>query len=218
MSTTKAYIRLGIRMSTVLLAAIGFLTAALILTDTAPGLAQKQPPPHPASSVPSTIGLPLPRIQCVAGYTATIFAEGLAAPDGLASGPDDLLYVTEEGAGRVSRIEANGSLTPVIEGLNQPEGIAFDNSGNLFVVEDIDGGRVVSRTAAGITGTLATGLEHAEGVVWVDDGSPNGILYVTESNLQQAIAISSTNPADYRTSLAAVTFSGQITRILTKNG
>jgi hypothetical protein len=216
MSDGKPRCRPPVRLGIAVLISIGFLTHVLILTDPQSILAQKQPQSRPAHVVPGTIGLPLARIQCVAGYTATIFAEGLASPDGLAFGPDDLLYVVEEGAGRVSRIEANGSPTPVIEGLSLPEGITFDNSSNLFVVEDIDGGRVVSRTAAGITGTLATGLEHPEGIVWVDDGSPNGLLYVTESNLQQALAISSTNPADYRTSLAEITFSGQVTRILVK--
>ena len=212
----KLWPALAIRFSLALLLAGGVLTALLILTTTVPISADQIEPPASGPAIPSVVGAPLTRIQCVAGYTATIFAEGLAGPDGLAFGPDELLYVVEEAGGRVSRIEANGTTTPVVQGLSKPEGLTFDDQGNLFVVEDIDGGRIVSRTTTGLTGTLASGLEHPEGIVWVADGSPTGILYVTESNLEQTVAISSTNPDDYRTSLAQVSYAGQVDRILIK--
>ena len=124
----------------------------------------------------------IPRIQCPTGYVAKSYAEGLSSPDGLAFGPEEVLYVAEEAAGRVSRIEADGSATPVVTELHQPEGIAFDASGFLFVVEDVpqppdlSGGRLLKVTPAGITTTLTTNLDAPEGVVWEADGT----LYVTE--------------------------------------
>jgi sugar lactone lactonase YvrE len=154
------------------------------------------------TTVVSAVGEPVPRIQCPAGYTATIYAEGLSAPDGLALSPSGVLHVAEETAGRVSRIDSNGSVTPIITGLTNPEGIAFDNTGNLYVVEDVQGGRLVKRATDGITTTLATDLDAPEGVIWTSDGT----IYVTESNVQFALNPSHLSHGEglpyYKTSVA----------------
>jgi sugar lactone lactonase YvrE len=152
------------------------------------------------------VGDPLPRIQCPAGYTATVYAEGLSSPDGLAFGLAGILHVAEETGGRVSQIGPAGLITPIITGLTSPEGIAFDESGNLYVVEDVQAGRLVRRSPDGVTTTLATDLDAPEGVV----GAAGGMLYVTESNAQFV-----TDPADLRTRVAAVSPSGAVTRIIT---
>jgi sugar lactone lactonase YvrE len=162
--------------------------------------------------VPSAMGDPLPRIQCPAGYTATLYAEGLSSPDGLALSPAGVLYVAEETAGRISRIESNGSITPILSGLHHPEGIAFDNIGNLYVVEDVPDppdtsrGRLLKVATDGITTTLATDLDAPEGVFWAADGT----LYITESNVQFT-----SNPVDFRTRVTAISPLNEVTRILT---
>ena len=161
---------------------------------------------RPNPSEIAAVGDPLPRIQCGAGYTATIYAEGLASPDGLAFSPDGILYVAEESAGRVSRIGAGGLVTPVLSGLSNPEGIAFDDVGNLYVVEDVENGRLVKMEPGGVTTTLASGLDAPEGVVWTSDGT----LYITESNVQF-----SANPFDFRTHVTAVFSDSGVTRIRT---
>jgi alkaline phosphatase len=160
-----------------------------------------------STRVVSSVGDPIPRIQCPAGYTATIYAEGLSSPDGLAFSPSGMLYVAEETAGRVSRIESNGSVTPVISGLANPEGIAFDDTGNLYVVEDVQGGRLIKVATDGMTTTLATDFDAPEGVVWASDGT----LYITESNVQFA----SIPPDLPRTHVTAISPLGVVTRILT---
>lgn len=155
----------------------------------------------------ATAGDPLPRIQCRQGYTATIYAKGLTSPDGLAFDPDGVLHVAEESAGRVSRIEPAGSVSTVLTGLSGPEGIAFDDASNLYVVEDIEHGRLVKRSPGGMTQTLISDLDAPEGVAW----SPNdGLLYVTESNIQFE-----TNPLNLRTRVSAVSSSGAITPLIT---
>lgn len=154
----------------------------------------------------SAVGAPLPRIQCARGYTATIYAEGLSSPDGLAFDPAGVLYVAEETAGRVSQIGPTGLLTPVITGLASPEGIAFDDTGNLYVVEDVQAGRLVKRASDGLTTTLATDLDAPEGVVWASDGK----LYLTESNAQFV-----TDPTDLRARITLVSSSGAVTRVIT---
>ena len=71
---------------------------------------------------------------------------GFTMVTGVAIGPDKKVYVSELTTsldfsktppdiqpGRVSRVNADGSSTPVITGLNFPNSIAFDKAGNLFV-------------------------------------------------------------------------------------
>jgi sugar lactone lactonase YvrE len=188
----------------------------LISVAALPGVVRAKEPSLPAASehIPlviienlkplNAVGDPLPRIQCQNNYTATIYAEGLIGPDGLAFSPTGTLYVAEETAGRVSRIEPDGSATPVLSGLNSPEGIAFDDQGNLYVVEDIENGRLIKRATDGLTTTLATNLDAPEGVVWATDGP----VYVTESNVQFA-----SSPAFYKTQVTAVSASGVTTSI-----
>jgi alkaline phosphatase len=198
-----------------------FVLLLLVLALTPTGAPAKEPMPlaDPVSALdlvpitkdsavqlPNAVGGPLPRIQCPAGYTATLYAEDLSGPDGLALNPDGELYVAEETAGRVVRIEPDGSVTPVIAGLDNPEGIAFDNVGDLYVMEDVAGGRLLKMSTAGISSTLTGDLEAPEGVVWSADGT----LYITESNAQFA-----PSPADRRTRVTAISSLNQVTRILT---
>lgn len=198
-------------------AVLGFAAALLFSVFALLGrhAAHAHPPAEPDAGPmgfagrPSTTmaqGDPLPRIQCARPHTVTVYAEGLSSPDGLAFSPDGVLYVAEEEAGRVSQIGPGGVLTPVITGLSSPEGIAFDEAGNLYVVEDIEGGEVVKRTPGGVRSTLAAGFEAPEGVVW----TPDGTLYVTESNVQFI-----SDPLGLRTRIAAISPSGEVTRIIT---
>jgi sugar lactone lactonase YvrE len=174
--------------------------------DARPGAGPRPGPKGSALWAPLRVGDPLPRIQCPQGYTATVYAEGLSSPDGLAFSPAGILHVAEETAGRVSQIGPTGRITPIITGLTSPEGIAFDDAGNLYVVEDVQAGRLIRRSPAGLTTTLATDLDAPEGVV----GAPDGTLYITESNAQFV-----TDPADLRTRIAAVSPSGEVTRLIT---
>jgi len=88
--------------------------------------------------------------------------EDLQSPDGIAlDEKSGVIYVSEEDPARIVRIRPDGSRkvvfdasTPVYErngiskkrvsGLRSPEGVALDKSGNLYVVEDIPGGRLIS--------------------------------------------------------------------------
>lgn len=227
MSSIKLVLQLNfnrrlIRIASVLLMAISFLIGAIATLQVGVVLAQPDVTPQfhrvtmsAITLTTSAVGDPLPRIDCGQGYSATVYATSVISPDGLAFSPDGVLHVAEEKAGRVSQIGANGTITPVITGLSSPEGIAFDSTGNLYVVEDIIGGRVVTRATNGVTGTLTSGLDAPEGIVWVSDGTPGGTLYVTESNLENALNMSSANLNDYRTHVTSVSLDGTKTRILT---
>src|SRR6476646_2239299 len=54
----------------------------------------------------------------------------------MAFGPDGDLYVTAPGlasSDRIYQIDAEGTVTPFFRGLGRPQGLAFDNDGNLYV-------------------------------------------------------------------------------------
>jgi len=182
------------------------IPTAILLSIANVTLRRDVPPGKSLALAPLAVGDPIPRIQCTAGYTATLYAQGLSAPDGLAFGPGGLLYVAEESAGCVSQIGPAGVVTPVLDGLRQPEGIAFDEDGTLYVVEDVEGGQLIRRAASGLTTTLAAGFDAPEGLVWTAEDT----LYVTESNIEFVTA-----PFSLRTRVAAIDPSGTVTRVIT---
>lgn len=156
-------------------------------------------------------GDPAAAIDCGGVYTATVYAEGLSSPDGLAFGGDGRLYVAEETAGRVSQIGPTGLVTPVLTGLSNPEGIAFDSDGNLYVVEDVlTAARLIRRTPGGVTNTITSALVGSEGVVV----APNGMIYVTESNVEEFIS-DPTQAMSARSYVTAVSSTSIVTRMVT---
>ncbi|HBA82669.1 MAG TPA: hypothetical protein DCZ95_01120 [Verrucomicrobia bacterium] len=93
-------------------------------------------------------------------FNVKVLSEGLNAPDGLAVHPETgEIYVSEEDLVRISKIR-NGRIQVVIDNatpiqqsidgkrirtdqLRNPEGIAFAANGDLYVVEDTPGGRLI---------------------------------------------------------------------------
>lgn len=63
-----------------------------------------------------------------------VVATGLKSPYGLAFDADEVLHLSESGAGRVCRLE-EGRLVSFAQTGSRPRGIAFDDSGDLFVAE-----------------------------------------------------------------------------------
>jgi sugar lactone lactonase YvrE len=147
------------------------------------------------------------------GYTATLYARDLWSPDGLAFDPHGVLYVVEERARQVSRVDHEGNVSRVLGHLKTPEGIAFDQAGNLYVVEDTRRGRLLRMTPEGTVSAVARNLRGPEGIVVMsrpdETGSSAPTVYVTESNVQFVH-----RPRDLRSGITAISPEGERSPVL----
>ncbi|MDF1503181.1 SMP-30/gluconolactonase/LRE family protein [Roseisolibacter sp. H3M3-2] len=110
------------------------------------------------------------------GGAATVFLDGLVAPDAVLYGPDGALYVSNFGDGTVVRVDSAGGRRTVASGLGHPSGLAFDAAGDLYVADfgNFDG-TVVHRVARdGTARVFARGFSAPIGLVF----DPAGTLYV----------------------------------------
>lgn len=72
-------------------------------------------------------------IKVPPGYSLSVFAQNLGDPRDLILDPKGTLLVSDTGQGKVLSLSEKGAV-PVIEGLNEPHGLAFNGS-KLYVAE-----------------------------------------------------------------------------------
>lgn len=125
----------------------------------------------------------LSRITLPEGYTATVFSTGISGVDGLVFSSSGCLYAASEGNGAVYRIDEHGNAVIVADSLCNPEGMAADSSGLIYVTEDVEYGRLIAIKPSGELFTICDSLQYPEGVIWIEEG----ILAVTESSLEASI-------------------------------
>lgn len=95
--------------------------------------AQAQMPAPPtdtaASEIPGVIA---------AGATVRLIASGLQGTEGPIAAPDGTFLFTEQNANRISRIDANGRVTPYLSNTNGTIGLAYDAGGRLIAAQTIN--------------------------------------------------------------------------------
>ena len=91
----------------------------------------------------------------------------------MAFGPDGIAYFADTDLGSVFKVTPAGP-KEFVGGLRGPTGLAFDDSGNLFVTNYTDG-TVGKVTPQGVVTTVAGGLSACRSIVVGGDGS----LYIT---------------------------------------
>ena len=70
-----------------------------------------------------------------AGAKLQPIAQGLQGADGLVAAPDGTLLFAEPNANRVSRVDANGRVTPYLSNTNGTVALAFDGHGRLIAAQ-----------------------------------------------------------------------------------
>lgn len=115
------------------------------------------------------------------GVQLEVVAENLSNPEGLAIDRSGKMYVSEAGAGRISLVNADGTLTEVISGLSAPRSLATDENDNLYVAET--GAGTVSRVipdgtrtelATAVVNPLTTGPGLVGKLFYLSNGSGLG--------------------------------------------
>jgi hypothetical protein len=99
---------------------------------------------------------------------------------------DDIVYVSNLGAGTVSEINSSGNESTFASGLNSPEGLAVNSAGNLYVANSGDG-TVSQINSAGNVSTFASGLNSPSALAF----DPSGNLYVANPGNQTISKINS---------------------------
>ena len=109
----------------------------------------------------------------------TTFAKGLLGPEQMVFGPNGDLYIAENFDG-VDQVTPTGQVTDIANGsmFDDPDGIAVDGSGNLYVA-NYSNGTVVKITPAGAVSPYASGFDHPDALA-ID---ASGDLFVADFDL-----------------------------------
>lgn len=113
------------------------------------------------------------RIKVAQGFSVTVFAKGLAEPQGLLFTPAGDLYVAEQGGGEVSKISRTGTVSRIARGFNGPHDLALGADGIIYLAE-MHANRIAAITAAGKVSTHIAGVPSPADL----DFSPDGELLV----------------------------------------
>jgi len=101
--------------------------------------------------------------------TRTIIVPDLQKPDGLSTSLGRLIYTQEFGLAPVYELH-EGVSTPLFNA-DGAEGVDSNSSGDVFIVEDRQDGRVLRYDRlTGLVAVLASGLDEAEGICAMDYG------------------------------------------------
>lgn len=96
----------------------------------------------PAIPSPTSTATPRPSATPTLGparYTARVLAHGAGSPDDLTLDIHGYLLFTDQANGSINRIELDGSVTTLMSGLNEPDGIAWDQGVAVFGVQGKNG-------------------------------------------------------------------------------
>ncbi len=111
------------------------------------------------------------------GGKVSTFASGFNLPWGMAVDAG-VLYVADGRAGTVSKVpNAGATPIPVVSGLQDPTGLAFDSAGNLYISSNNGGTVIEVPKGGGPFKTIASGLDGPSGLAF--DAAGN--LYIADT-------------------------------------
>lgn len=139
-------------------------------------------------------------------HSMNVLSTGLNQAIHVVKGPDDKLYISEYGGGKISRMDLDGNNLEVFSsGLNQPIGMFFDSGGNLYVAEHA-GSKVVKITPDGTKTSIKEGVGILTGLV-IDSGDK---LYAVEYGTGKILKMNldGSGSSDFVTGLGSNTIIG----------
>ncbi len=116
-------------------------------------------------------------------YLGTLVSSGsgLNFPYQMAVGPDGSIFIANQNADNVLRFnQTTGAVMSTVLTTNNPAGLVFDSTGQMYVTQNISGGKLLLYSSAGVLqSTIATwpSGESPRGLAW----GPDGRLYVNVS-------------------------------------
>lgn len=120
-------------------------------------------------------------------FQVTAISGSYQFTEGPAAAPDGSVYFSDITSGRIYNWNDTGSVSVFKEGLNAPNGLAFDSEGNLIVCEG-GAGRIISIEPHGGVSVL---VDQFQGVrfnepndLWI---SPDGGIYFTDPSFQSDV-------------------------------
>ncbi len=113
----------------------------------------------------------------------TVVTRDLLRPEGIRRGVDGTVYIAETGRGRVLAYQ-KGEFRTVADNLNEPDQLAIDKKGDIWIAEDADPGRIL-RIRNGKTEVMIRGLASPQGMVF----DLHGRLYVAEQGRNRILLI-----------------------------
>jgi outer membrane protein assembly factor BamB len=116
--------------------------------------------------------------QTLAVPTVTLIANiGVTEASALVFGSDGTLYVADNGGGRIVTVTAGGTVANFATGLDEPDGLAVDNSAGIIYVADSGDDMLKSVTIPGGAVTNTASYDFDSGF-W-----PSPILFDPETNI-----------------------------------
>ena len=157
-------------------------------------------------------------------FTAFVALVLLSSP--LFAQAETMLYVANSQSDTISAVSANGNVSTFATVLNNPQELAFDDSGNLYVAYAAGNGTISKITPGGSVTTFVTGLSYPEGLaidaldnLYVSNASVGTITKVTPGGTISTFATGLDEPwglaFDHSGDLFAVNWGGTINEITT---
>ncbi len=114
----------------------------------------------------------------------------LNSPQGLAFDAAGNLYIAELGGGRVRKVDAGGTVSTVISGLDRPDNVAVDPAGNLYIAEFTQIRKLSPAGESTINYTKLKPFVAADGRgnVYLSDNNTGTVIQVSPSGAQTTIA------------------------------
>ncbi|WP_367392754.1 T9SS type A sorting domain-containing protein [Lewinella sp. LCG006] len=119
--------------------------------------------------------------------STTVFSDGFNTPNGMAFGPDGILYMADNEGNKIYKIDTEGNATIFVDDFNNPSGLIFELDSDTLIATSYTGNRIAKIAPNGEWFPWVTGdqLNGPVGLCYDDDGR----LYTGNFNNRKIIRL-----------------------------